>query len=87
MDIFAPFGKVEDVRIIRKGSNGQILRDSIYGFVELSSETEARNAMKILNDKGWTINYGKKSHKTASARANGTMGIPQALPMPSFTAF
>mmetsp|Transcript_1858 Transcript_1858/g.216 ORF Transcript_1858/g.216 Transcript_1858/m.216 type:complete len:91 (-) Transcript_1858:837-1109(-) len=50
--IFSPYGKIEDIRIIRKGSNGQPLRETCYGFVLMSNEREAKAAMAKLNELG-----------------------------------
>ena len=34
---FRQFGKVLDIKIIRKGSNGQPLRDCVYGFIAMEN--------------------------------------------------
>ena len=59
--VFQSFGKVYDTKIIRKGSNGQPLRDCVYGFVALENMEIATHAMKSLNSSGWSINFSKES--------------------------
>lgn len=59
--VFRNFGKVYDIKIIRKGSNGQPLRDCVYGFVALENMDIANLAMKTLNSNGWSINFSKES--------------------------
>jgi RNA recognition motif-containing protein len=58
---FRPFGKVIDIKIIRKGSNGQPLRDCVYGFVAMESWESANQAMLSLNSQGWTISFSKET--------------------------
>ena len=43
------FGQVEDIKIIRKNSSGQPLKDYIYGFIVMSDENDANNAIDSLN--------------------------------------
>ena len=51
-DTFRSFGIIKDVKIIRKGTNGLPLRDSVYGFVVMDSYDCAKSAMESLNSKG-----------------------------------
>ncbi|OMJ83277.1 hypothetical protein SteCoe_15868 [Stentor coeruleus] len=58
---FRQFGKVMDIKIIRKGSNGQPLRDCVYGFVGLENWEIANKAMQTLNANGWIINFSRET--------------------------
>ena len=68
--VFRSFGKVYDTKIIRKGSNGQPLRDCVYGFVALENMDIANHAMKSLNSSGWSINFSKESLQRKPAPPN-----------------
>lgn len=48
-DSLLRFGKVDDIKIIRKNANGQPLREFLYGFIVMSNEDEGREAMMQLN--------------------------------------
>ena len=58
---FRQFGKVLDIKIIRKGSNGQPLRDCVYGFIAMENWDSANKAMISLNNSGWSINFSKET--------------------------
>ena len=58
---FRAFGKVLDIKIIRKGSNGQPLRDCVYGFVAMETWDSANKAIQALNAAGWTISFSKET--------------------------
>lgn len=58
---FAQFGTVESARVITDRDSG---RSKGFGFVELSSDAEATNAIESLNGKDWngrplTVNEAK----------------------------
>jgi RNA recognition motif-containing protein len=46
--LFEPFGEVSSAKVIKDRETG---RSRGFGFVEMSSETEARQAMSKLNNK------------------------------------
>lgn len=50
--IFEAYGIIDEIRIIRKGSNGQPLRECVYGFVVMETFEAASRAMEDLNSKG-----------------------------------
>ena len=60
-EIFSKFGAVQDVRIIRKGSNGQPLKETCYGFVVLGTREAANRAMKELNNTGMSVSLSRES--------------------------
>lgn len=68
-DIFSKFGPVQDVRIIRKGSNGQPLKETCYGFVVLSSREAANRALKELNSTGMSVSLSRESRLKAPVAA------------------
>ena len=43
---FRAFGNVLDIKIIRKGSNGQPLRDCVYGFAAMETWNSANKAIE-----------------------------------------
>ena len=43
------FGRVDDVRIMRKDTNGQQLKGYIYAFVTMCNPEEARYALEGIN--------------------------------------
>jgi predicted transcriptional regulator len=53
----------------------------------MGTEEEARIAMKALNEKGWTINYGKRSNKNKKMGQQVNQFEPNQLPLPTFPAF
>lgn len=64
-DIFSKFGPVQDVRIIRKGSNGQPLKETCYGFVVLATREAANRALKELNSSGMSVSLSRESRLKA----------------------
>lgn len=80
---FERFGKVEDVRIMRKDSNGQPLKGSLYGFVTMFTKEDAAYALDEINKEkmlAWNVSYskeGKKNHNDAS-RSPQRMGRAKA---------
>ena len=58
---FERYGDTTEVKIIRKGPNGQPLRDFIYGFVSMSSAESAKQAIEELNRQGWTVSFSKEN--------------------------
>jgi RNA recognition motif-containing protein len=80
---FERFGKVEDVRIMRKDSNGQPLKGSLYGFVTMFTKEDAAYALEEINKEkmlAWNVSYskeGKKNHNDAS-RSPQRMGRAKA---------
>lgn len=49
-DTFAEFGTVESARIITDRDSG---RSKGFGFVEMSSDSEAQSAIESMNGKDW----------------------------------
>lgn len=72
---FNHFGETREVKIIRKGSNGQPLRECVYGFVVMAEQGSAERAMQELNAKGWSINYSKELLQKPSAQT-----LPPEIP-------
>ena len=67
-EIFAKYGPVQDVRIIRKGPNGQPLKETCYGFVVMLGRDTALRALKELNETGMSVSLSKEaSLKTNTA--------------------
>lgn len=69
---FEKFGKVDDIKIIRKNANGQPLREFLYGFIVMSNEDEGREAMAQLNhhnDYGWTVSFSKDKGREEPRRS------------------
>jgi len=60
-NLFERFGKVEDVRIIRKTNNGAPLKEHYYGFVTMESREVSLHAMKALEPQGWDISFSRES--------------------------
>lgn len=75
-ETFERYGTTKDVRIIRKGPNGQPLRDFVYGFVSMDSYDSAKVCMEELNSQGWTVTFSKETSTKAP-----TPSIPP-LPKP-----
>ena len=65
-DIFAKFGLVQDVRIIRKGPNGQPLKETCYGFVVMQGREAALRALKELNETGMSVSLSKEARLKAT---------------------
>jgi len=81
-DAFVRFGTIEDIRIIRKGGNGQPLKESVYGFVVMRRSEDAAAAIAKLTEEGWSVNYSKEAvERQQKTRAE------QDLSMPSVQAF
>ena len=57
---FRQYGRLKSVKMIRKGSNGQPLRECFYGFIEMLSLESATAAMEDLNRKGWSVHFSKE---------------------------
>jgi len=60
---FQRFGRVEDVKIMRKNANGQPLREFLYGFIVMNNEEEAKRALELINrntELGWQVSYSKE---------------------------
>jgi RNA recognition motif-containing protein len=81
-DAFVRFGTIEDIRIIRKGGNGQPLKESVYGFVVMRRPEDAAVAISSLTDEGWSVRYSKETIE----RQQKTR-VEQELTMPSLQAF
>ncbi|OMJ78423.1 hypothetical protein SteCoe_21798 [Stentor coeruleus] len=60
-DQFEFYGRTKEVKIIRKGPNGQPLRDYLYGFVLMETYDSAKTAMEELNTQGMTITFSKEN--------------------------
>jgi RNA recognition motif-containing protein len=74
-EIFSPHGTVESARVITDRSTG---RSKGFGFVEMSSETEAQGAISSLNGtnvdgRSLTVNVAKP-RETRSDRGSGGFG-------------
>ena len=80
-DIFSKFGQVQDVRIIRKGANGQPLKETCYGFVVIVGREAANRALRELNESGMNVSLSKE----ARMRTPGPRD-PAPVPMPSIMA-
>jgi len=65
-EIFAKFGPVQDVRIIRKGPNGQPLKETCYGFVVMHGRETAMRALKELNETGMSVSLSKEARLKTS---------------------
>ena len=71
---FEPFGQVESVNIIKDKYSGQ---SKGFGFVEMSSEEEARSAISELNGKelnGRTLNVNEARPRSERGRGGGRRG-------------
>ena len=77
--LFSRFGKVSDVKVIRKSPTGQPLRDSVYSFVVMSDVSEGRQAMEQLNREGWQVNLSRHAREKAA--------FQPVLPLPTLQAF
>jgi RNA recognition motif-containing protein len=92
-DMFSRFGNIEDIRIIRKGANGLPLKDSVYGFVVMSRDEDAKRALEDLNAAGWSVSLSKEvmTKQTQDRRINHKVGLLEPpiekLVMPSLQAF
>lgn len=87
-EVFSRFGKIEDVRIIRKGGNGQPLKESVYGFVVMSREEEAQRAMEELSSAGWSVTLSKETQERQSKIKDGLLEPPvESHAMPNLQAF
>ena len=75
-DIFSKFGPVQDVRIIRKGSNGQPLKETCYGFVVLATREAANRALKELNSSGMSVSLSRESRLKAPVAAPAAADCP-----------
>lgn len=87
-ETFEYYGSVRNVKIIRKGPNGQPLRDFIYGFVLMDSFESAKNAMEDLNNKGWSINFSREASHRSSPPPRHTIPKPLTIEqMPNLQSF
>ena len=77
---FMPFGNIQEVKIIRKGSNGQPLRECVYGFVVMNTQQGAEVAMQSLNAHGWSVSYAKETlQKKQVTQVREEMPNPQSF--------
>lgn len=83
-DIFQKFGSVQDVRIIRKGANGQPLRESCYGFVVMQNRDEALKAIEEMKGSPWTVDLSREAKQKQGTRP---VPLPPAPPTPMPIAF
>jgi outer membrane biosynthesis protein TonB len=58
---FTRFGVIREVKVIRKNSQGQPLKDYCYGFVLMVESTSAHVAVAEMreNEHGWTVSFSK----------------------------
>lgn len=83
-DIFQKFGTVQDVRIIRKGANGQPLRESCYGFVVMQNRDEALKAIEEMKGSPWAVDLSREAKQKQGSRP---LPAPPAPPTPMPIAF
>ena len=86
-ETFENYGRTKEVKIIRKGPNGQPLRDFVYGFVVMDSYTAAKNAMEDLNPQGWTINFSKEISQKPPTNTHQMPKPPLNEQMPNMQSF
>ena len=88
-ETFEYYGRTHNAKIIRKGPNGQPLRDFIYGFVVMNSYDDAKRAMEDLNNKGWSINFSREiSHPRLSPPPPAAIARPATIQqMPNMQSF
>ena len=76
-EMFAAYGKVKAIKIIRSGQPGE----KVFGFVEMLSQDEARNAVDSLDGKEiqgrrLSVSIAKDSFSNASRKSpSGKPGI------------
>ena len=80
-EIFQKFGAVQDVRIIRKGANGQPLRESCYGFVVMRNRDEALKAIEEMKSSPWTVDLSREARQKQVTKPAPPPPAPPA-PMP-----
>ncbi|KAM3130839.1 hypothetical protein pb186bvf_017028 [Paramecium bursaria] len=72
--VFCKFGPIKDVKIIRKNSQGQPLKDYCYGFVLMEDGDGALNAVNVLKSESplgtqWTVAFSKDKNDDISGGA------------------
>ncbi|CAD8138992.1 unnamed protein product [Paramecium pentaurelia] len=72
--VFSKYGQIKEVKIIRKNSQGQPLKDYCYGFILMCDGEGAYNAVKELKQNSplgtsWTVSFSKD--KNDDSAANG----------------
>lgn len=68
--VFRKYGEISSVRVIRKGNNGQPLRDCVYGFVQLRTFNSPASSIESLKQSGWNVSLSRQPSESEARKQN-----------------